>query len=163
MKGIVFNKKYGLECAVLKGYKTRTWRNDKKPRYEVGEIVAIKQCYRDIMNYSFYYDKKIYDKICNLMNEAGATNKMFVKNELMPYKIKITKVTPCKLQDITEEECLREGIYVFVKSMFNFDNSEISWYDSAKEAFADLINKLNGKDYWASNPSGFAYEFELVK
>ena len=163
MKGIMFNKKYGLECAVLNGYKTRTWRNDKKPRYEVGEIVAIKQCYRDIMNYSFYYDKKNYDKFCNLMNEAGATNKMFVKNELMPYKIKITKVTPCKLQDITEEECLREGIYVFVKTMFNFDNSGISWYDSAKEAFADLINKLNGKDYWGSNPSGYAYEFELIK
>ena len=41
----MFNEKYGLESAVLNGAKTRTWRADKKPRYEVGEIVAIKQCY----------------------------------------------------------------------------------------------------------------------
>ena len=164
MKGIMFNTKYGLEQAVLNETKTRTWRADKKPRYEVGEIVAIKQCYKDVMNYSFYNDKKLYDKVCNLMNEAGATNKMFVKNELMPHKIKITKVTPCKLQDITEEECLREGIYKFAGySIFNFDNSGLAWYSGAKKAFADLINKLNGKDYWESNPLGYAYEFELIK
>lgn len=166
MRGIMFNKKYGLESAVLKGYKTRTWRADKKPRYEVGEIVAIKQCYCMVYgeNKDFIERKISKDALINeIFTCAGWNNKMFVKNELMPHQIKITKVTPCELQDITEEECLREGIYVFVKSMFNFDNSEMSWYDSAKEAFADLINKLNGKDYWGSNPSGFAYEFELIK
>lgn len=42
MKGIMFNEKYGLESAVLRGTKTRTWRADKKPRYEVGEVVTIK-------------------------------------------------------------------------------------------------------------------------
>lgn len=163
MKGIMFNTKYGLEQAVLDETKTRTWRADKEPRYKIGEIVAIKQCYRDVMVYSFYKDKKLYDKVCNLMKEAGATNKMFVKNELMLHKIKITKVTPCKLQDVTEEECLREGVYEFLESMFNFDGSDCPWYDSAKEGFADLINKLNGKGYWESNPIGYAYEFELVK
>ena len=45
MQGIMFNDRFGLESAVLKGTKTRTWRADKQPRYEVGEIVAIKQCY----------------------------------------------------------------------------------------------------------------------
>lgn len=163
MKGIMFNTKYGLEQAVLNGTKTRTWRADKEPRYKIDEIVAIKQCYRDVMIYSFYKDKKLYNKVCNLMKEAGATNKMFVKNELMLYKIKITKVTPCKLQDVTEEECIAEGIYEFLENMFNFDSSDLPWYDCAKEAFAGLINKLNGKDYWASNPIGYAYEFELVK
>ena len=163
MKGIMFNTKYGLEQAVLNGTKTRTWRANKEPSYKIGEIVAIKQCYTDVMNYSFYNDKKLYDKVCNLMNEAGATNKMFVKNELMPHKIKITKVTPCKLQDITDEECMIEGIYSFFGREFNFLNSGVFWYDSAKEAFASLINKLNGKGYWESNPLGYAYEFELVK
>ena len=82
----------------------------------------------------------------------------------MPHKIKITGIKQCYLQDITEEECLREGIYEFLEGMFNFDNNnKLPWYDSAKEAFADLINKLNGKGYWESNPDGYAYEFELVK
>lgn len=164
MKGIMFNKKYGLESAVLGGCKTRTWRADKKPRYEVGEVIAIKQKYSDL-DETWRVAKGIFYGDCYLCTEyqAGWNNKMFVKNELMPHKIKITKVTPCKLQDITEEECMIEGIYSSFGRIFNFFNSGIPWYDSAKEAFAGLINKLNGKGYWESNPDGYAYEFELVK
>jgi hypothetical protein len=163
MKGIMFNTKYGLEQAVLNGTKTRTWRADKEPRYKIGEIVAIKQCYCSIYdeNKDFLGSRDIL--INEIFTSVGWRNKMFVKNELMPHKIKITGIKKCCLQDISEEECLREGIHVFVKSMFNFDNSGLPWYDSAKEAFADLINKLNRKGYWESNPLGYAYEFELVK
>ena len=164
MKGIMFNTKYGLEQAVLNGTKTRTWRADKKPRYEVGEVVAIKQKYSDL-DETWRVAKGIFYGDCYLCTEyqAGWNNKMFVKNELMPHQIKITKITPCKLQDITEEECLNEGIYTICflkKKRFVYLYSLM--YDNAKEAFADLINKLNGKGYWESNPLGYAYEFELV-
>lgn len=167
MKGIMFNIKYGLEQAVLNGTKTRTWRADKNPRYKIGEIVAIKQCYKDVMNYSFYNDKKLYDKVCNLMNEAGATNKMFVKNELMPHKIKITDIKHCFLQWVSDADCIREGIFfediIGFIDFYNFTNSKKRGYREPIDAFADLINKLNGKGYWESNPLGYAYEFELVK
>lgn len=176
MKGIMFNTKYGLEQAVLNGTKTRTWRADKEPRYKIGDIVAIKQCYKDVMNYSFYNDKNLYDKVCNLMNEAGATNKMFVKNELMPHKIKITSIKQCRLQDISDDECEREGIGCMelfdddLKEVFYYIGVFLGWLDdkqktfqTSKEAFSYLINKLNGKGYWESNPLGYAYEFELVK
>ena len=166
MKGIMFNTKYGLEQAVLNGTKTRTWRADKKPRYEVGEIVAIKQCYCDVLNYHKKQNNVTLEQriIAYYSGEKGWRNKMFTRNEEMPHKIKITGIKQCYLQDITEEECLREGIYEFLEGMFNFDNNnKLPWYDTAKEAFADLINKLNGKGYWESNPLGYAYEFELVK
>lgn len=165
----MFNERFGLESAVLNGAKTRTWRADKQPRYEIGEIVAIKQCYRDVVNYSYYYDKKLYEKVCNLMNEVGATNKMFVKNELMPHQIRITAIKKCKLQDLNDEECLKEGvkkkvIYIMTLSVpaYHFRNSK-EYYETSKQAFANLINELNGKGYWESNPDGYAYEFELVK
>jgi uncharacterized protein YqfB (UPF0267 family) len=163
MKGIMFNTMYGLEQAVLNGTKTRTWRADKEPRYKIGEIVAIKQCYCSIYdeNKDFLGSRDIL--MDEIFTSVGWRNKMLVKNELMLHKVKITGIKQCRLQDISDEECLREGIHVFVKSMFNFDSSGLPWYDSAKEAFADLINKLNGKDYWESNPLGYAYEFELVK
>lgn len=168
MKGIMFNTEYGLEQAVLNGTKTRTWRADKKPRYEVGEIVAIKQCYKDVCYYFCEQDNRKYiDYIALYSHQKGWLNKMFTRNEEMPHKIKITKVTPCKLQDITEEECLREGLNMFADGdgivFFNFNNSRLPWYDTAKKAFADLINELNGKVYWECNPDGYAYEFELVK
>lgn len=167
MKGILFNEKYGLESAVLNGTKTRTWREDKKPRYEVGEVVAIKQCYNDVMNYSFYNDKKLYEKVCNLFYEAGATNKMFVKNELMPHQIRIIAVNKCRLQDLTDEQCLREGIKKIGKGYAIFFNglrtSHTIAHENPKTLFAYLIQLLNGSGYWESNPEGYAYEFELVK
>lgn len=170
MKGIMFNEKYGLESAVLNGSKTRTWRADKQPRYEVGEIVTIKQCYCYVYgeNKEFLESKVSKDFLINeIFTSAGWRNKMFVKNELMPHQIRITSVKKCRLQDLTNEECLREGIEtMFLKSMeivFYFRYSNSFLYQTEKQAFADLINKLNGKGYWESNPEGYAYEFELVK
>lgn len=163
----MFNTRYGLENAVLRGSKTRTWRADKKPRYEVGEIVAIKQSYKEVMSYTFYNDKNLYDKVCNLFDDAGATNKMFVKNELMPHKIRITKVTPCRLQDITDDECMNEGIDQLIDiGYFYFEDKKVGqgfYHKTPKGAFATLIDKLNGKGYWDNSPMGYAYEFELVK
>ena len=167
MKGIMFNTKYGLEQAVLNRTKTRTWRADKEPRYKIGEIVAIKQKYSDldetwrVANGILYGDCYLYTEY-----QAGWSNKMFVKNELMPHQIKITKVTPCKLQDITGEECIREGIFwrnsnYSCLSGYSFGDSD--YFSTPLLAFISLINKLNGKGYWESNPLGYAYEFELIK
>lgn len=166
MKGIMFNTKYGLEQAVLNKTKTRTWRAGKELRYKIGEIVAIKQCYCDVLNYHKEQNNVTLEQkiIAYYSGEKGWRNKMFTRNEEMPHKIKITGIKQCRLQDISEEECLREGIYTICflkKKRFVYLNSLM--YDNAKEAFAGLINKLNGKDYWGSNPLGYAYEFELVK
>lgn len=164
MKGIMFNTKYGLEQAVLNGTKTRTWRADKKPRYEVGEVVAIKQSYFDVLQYHKENNNVTHQQriIGYYSGEKGWRNKMFTRNEEMPHKIKITKVTPCKLQDVTEEECLREGVrkgkvYGFFFGVGKTQKKCLS----AIDAFAGLINKLNGKGYWGSNLLGYAYEFEL--
>lgn len=165
MKGIMFNTKYGLEQAVLNGTKTRTWRADKKPRYEVGEIVAIKQCYKDVCYYFCEQDNcKYIDYIALYSRQAGWRNKMFTRNEKMPHKIKITGIKQCRLQDLTNDDCLKEGVrkgkvYGFFFGVGKTQKKCIS----AIDAFAGLINKLNGKDYWESNPLGYAYEFELIK
>lgn len=165
----MFNKQYGLESAVFKGDKTRTWRADKKPRYEVGEIVAIKQCYKDVCDY--YRSKlnnKYLDYIALYSGHAGWRNKMFVQNELMSHHIRITAVKKCRLQDLTDEECIKEGIIKRIIRPFYKDVNAYCFYNSRlyatpKQAFADLIGKLNGKDYWGINPDGYVYEFELVK
>ena len=72
------------------------------PKYKIGEIIAIAQSYN-----SFYNDE------CNpnlFPNGAGWTNKMYVKPELMPHQIRITNVRAERLQDISDEDCLKEGI-----------------------------------------------------
>lgn len=175
MKGIMFNTKYGLESAVLNGNKTRTWRADKQPRYEVGEIVAIKQCYCWVMsvNKDFLENKVGKYNMLPIFTSAGWRNKMFVKNELMPHHIRITAVKKCRLQDITEEECINEGVNSYKQGNETYYNCDGIYYNrrqgllkpfkTAKEVFFNLIEKLNGRGYWIANPDGYAYEFELVE
>ena len=167
MKGIMFNERFGLESSVLNGTKIRTWRADKQPRYEVGEIVAIKQCYCLIYgeNSDFLEHKVSKDVLINdIFTSAGWRNKMFVKNELMPHQIRITAVKKCRLQDLTEKDCLKEGIKK--GNVYGFIYKKGEWTKktlTAIDAFKNLINDLNGKGYWKNNPDGYAYEFELIR
>jgi hypothetical protein len=89
---------------------------------------------------------------------------MFVKNELMPHQIRITAVKKCRLQDLTEDECIKEGIrkgsvYGYLSGKWKNQRKFLT----PKAAFSYLIDKLNGSGYWESNPEIYAYEFELVK
>lgn len=187
----MFNDKYGLTQAVLEGRKTQTRRivpkefftlqwdvrddtlvvenefgefvdiiNTKYCMFKVGEIVAVAQSYN-----SFYNDE--YNPVL-FPSGAGWTNKMFVKPELMPYQIRITDVRVERLQDISDEDCLEEGIMKWDAGQkdipfFSYPNSAKCDYDTPQEAFAHLINKVSGKGTWERNPYVFVYDFELVK
>lgn len=173
MQKIMFMDKYGLTEAVLKGRKTMTrriaeknlvenmdgelcWDGEfKKPRYKPGEVVAVAQAYKDALDPLDWVNNLIYK------NEPGWTNKMFVGADLMPHRIFINAVRVERLQDISDEDCRKEGI------MQSFDayyyKGFTQHFNSAREAFAALIDKVSGKGTWASNPWVFVYEFELVK
>lgn len=174
----MFNDKFGLTQAVLDGRKTMTRRIEKSPRYHVGEEVAIAQCYADIADYSpqdpvaldtanglddfYYHDYK---------SEKGWNNKMFTKAEYMPHCIKITNVCVERLQDISDDDCICEGVkyrpsvrgYVVDGMYFSRAKHMLRTFITAKAAFAALIDKISGKGTWDSNPWVFVYEFELVK
>lgn len=191
MKKIMFNDKYGLTQAVLDGRKTQTRRivytqngfvvfggedfqlkkldngqalltlcnnRFKTSRYKIGEEVAIAQRYSDIAD---TLGQKLWQLPC-------WRNKMFVKADFMPHRIRITNIRVERLQDISEEDCMAEGIW-------RDDNVGLEgttyWYHglansslrTAKEAYAALIDKISGKGTWQSNPWVFVYDFELVK
>ena len=196
MKKIIFNDRYDLTKAVIEGRKTMTRRivptktrlrralaviHDephgseqeeylKSAYYKVGEIVAVAQ------DYSSFYN--ILDNTRPIPEGAGWDNKMFVRADLMPHQIRITGIRCEKLQDISDADCLKEGI--FVNEYFGngkkchhygfdgfFNGTEgwfaRGWFDTPREAFASLIDKVSGRWTWASNPWVVAYEFELVK
>ena len=141
------------------------WNN---PLYKVGEVVAIAQSYRDLGYSPDSLDRHPKDlSIRGLMkHSAGWNNKMFVKSYACKHHIKITNV---KVQDISDEDCLKEGIIHAYT-----DNNGIKRYhtphtkrgylstDVAQQAFSFLIDKVSGKGTWESNPFVFAYEFVLV-
>lgn len=189
----MFNDKCGLTQAVLEGRKTQTrriipsdffslnwdiredtlvyeneWgdfldvRNTKYSKYKVGEIVAVAQSYN-----SFYNDE------CNpnlFPNGAGWTNKMYVKPKLMPHQIRITNVRAELLQDISDEDCLKEGVIKgqcgsadthFMDAYYVPNDKQP--YCRPQDAYEIIIDKISGKGTWDSNPYVFVYDFELIK
>lgn len=143
------------------------------PKYKIGEIVAVAQSYKDIFSaFSQHHNPQLNICVKNPTDTAGWSNKMFVKAEVMPHQIRITKVRIEKLQDISDEDCLKEGIIKkwhapACRNYFYLPNVEVKStkdvYDTPKEAYATLIDKVGKKVDWESNPYVFAYDFELVK
>lgn len=177
MKKIMFNDKYGLTKAVLEGRKTMTRRivkgeiplgnweeTEKYAPYQVGEVVAIAQAYKDIYNDAYHIG--LYGRT------VGWTNKMYVAAYRMPHHIKITNIRVEHLQDISDEDCLREGVYEkklkYTPSGYNPNRTYYTcdgvdyYFNDARDAFAALIDKVSGKGTWDSNPLVWVYEFELV-
>ncbi len=144
------------------------------PRYNVGEVVAIAQPYKTLYPNA---DFEMEDSYHFLTESKGWNNKMFVKADLMPHHIKITDVKIERLQDITEEDCLKEGIrkatigyYVDglmvrdweKESHRETESGNIKLFPTPKLAYASLINKICGKGTWERNPWVEAYTFTRV-
>lgn len=210
MKKIIFNDKYGLTRAVLEGRKTQTRRiaytgnttiidcgiciEQKNfgratlfrgkdgivhSRYNIGEEVAVAQPYRMTACKVDYNEKEIKEVVCSI----GWKNKMYVKANLMPHRIRITDIRAERLQEISYDDCLAEGISpsdmretLWCVAPINDDKcggieynhsafGDGPWHlhPNAKLAYADLIDHISGKGTWASNPYVFVYEFELIK
>lgn len=132
-------------------------------RYKIGEEVAIAQPYRMTACKVNYNEKEIK----KVVSSKGWRNKMFVKADLMPHRIRITNIRIERLQDISEEDCLAEGIVDFEsrinKAHFYSITDESATYGTAKKPYSLLIDKICGKGTWKSNPYVFVYEFELIK
>lgn len=181
MKKIMFSDAFCLTKAVLNGSKTMTrrvlkegtplgnWEETAKCLpYKVGEVVAIAQ------NYKKVYPNADFEMVDgNFMTEsAGWTNKMFVRADLMPRHIEFTDVKAERLQDISDEDCLREGIRYYHSSDKRWPNNSrygyhipkngLHLFDTPYEAFANLFERISGKGTWESNPFVVAYSFELV-
>lgn len=148
------------------------------PKYKVGEVIAVAQSYKDLRyqptdKTSIIRGSKI--EFIEFQEHKGWTNKMFVDPNLMLHEIRITNVRVERLQDISENDCLKEGVvkdtcktyfngYAIKFSLDQYNNMMSSeWFRTPREAFAHLINKISGKGTWLSNPYVFVYDFELVK
>ena len=192
----MFNDRYGLTDVVIKGQKTMTRRiefakelqkmiddsdsyyydngylvfatqdvdiHHVKTRYKVGEVVAVAQSYEAAgFDPEYSIEGMLYAK-----KHAGWRNKMFVSAKYMSHRIRITGIKCERLQDISDDCCLKEGIrYVPDVNMFYFEDvsrEEGFYFGNPREAFAALIDKVSGRGTWASNPWVVVYEFELVK
>ena len=181
MKKIMFSDKFILTQAVLSGTKTMTRRilrkdiplgnwqeTEKHLPYKVGEVVAIAQSYESIMDESVRNSAlpcwSFADDHCD---KAGWNNKMFVRADLMKHHIRIIDVKVERLNNISDKDCLREGIEEHFNGIQYVLKTNTGYcyqhpFDTPREAFASLIDEVSGKGTWNSNPWVVAYSFERV-
>lgn len=132
-----------------------------KPKYQEMEIVAIAQSYK-YMSYGALWDDCLEFEGVEPTKLAGWNNKMFVRADYMLHRIRINKVRIQRLQDISDVDCMEEGINYYEQEGFSWCSTG-ELFDTPREAYAALIDKISGKGTWESNPYVWVYEFELVK
>lgn len=179
-------------------YVNEIFKDGEISKYAVGEVLAVAQSYQMLWEtepdalictegsqVETYVAKHYPGNTVEQINRcAGWKNKMFVKADLMPHQIRITNIRFQRLQDISNDDCLKEGIhrweddklYLTDKAVRkSIDELKAAGYDtyaiprcwdchtSPREAYAALIDKVSGKGTWEKNPWMFVYDFELVK
>ena len=194
MQKILFNKPLGLQAAVLDGSKTMPRRvskcqlsddvdisvglddkgkviftimkygcyvSDIRPKYQIGEVVAVAQAYRDL---SQSWEREHMDIASDIIKSPGYNNSMFVKAELMPVRIVIDDIGLERLQDISDEDCMKEGVQSFQnkngQTIFTYHGG--SCFTTPRLAFASLIEKTCGRGTWDRNPYVLPYSFHRV-
>ena len=149
---------------VRSGYET-IHGYEVKPRYKVGETVYLKEpCNNALDNYRILYK---YDNDVQDAKSGFWKNAVTMSLDEARYFIEITGIRCERLQNISDEDCLRESIKfddIFKKYKIYENNGFSSgiFYDEPQEAYAALINKIHGKGTWESNPYVFVYDFKLV-
>ena len=145
-------------------------------RYKLNEIVAVAQPYKEL-DYSFHGFATNPSRSCGIRKECaekqkGWGNKMFVSSKFMPNQIQFTGIRIEQLQDISDEDCLNEGVF---PSAIKYDTYHV-WcitdgylflvdFRTPRDAFAALIERpgVGRKGLWAENPHVVAYTFKLIK
>ena len=185
-----------LTQLVIEGKKdmTRRLTTDRR-QYEVGEKVALAEAYGFIWReLNAIPDKQIayMRRLRSVLNVEHPSiipaweNKLFVRPELMRYQIEITGKRTEHLQDISDEDILREGVFHGMCSCRNIETGETgdyTWLDikrkklsnghyhvnikhnvhsNIRECFIEMINHICGKGTWEQNPEVYVYTFKLI-
>ncbi len=158
------------------------------PRFQLNEIVFLQEPtiqYNDMGTPCFLYKYEGTDGfsdevqfplvVKDAMNKGeGWQNKMFMPEARARYFIKITKIQIDRLQNISIQDAIAEGIQPLLQSkmqkimdghLFRDYSKKIELFNSGLppiESYKSLWVKLNGKESWDNNPWVFSYHYEFM-
>lgn len=169
---------------------------DRYAQYKVGEIVAIAQSYKDLGypsdtiqrgravrkgSHCSDWDESMIGQLGDWYIDqlAGWNNKMFVCSEMCNRHICIIENKIERLQDISNEDAMREGIFKYDEpplfhesdpyspwppyvKPYKHDCDNNKYFCEARFAFAHLIERVSRIGMWNINPWTLAYSFERI-
>lgn len=157
------------------------WNGDNlipvKPRYQSGDIVYLKEPY--VQECAEFERTDYIEQVATgkwlyryaghiiITNDKDSTfgkwkNKLFMPESAARHFIRITAVRAERLQDISDEDCFKEGIYKHIDGVYEASDT-LPMGATPREAYAALIDKINGKGTWDSNPWVWVYDYELTE
>lgn len=183
MKAILFKEK--MFIAVIDGRKTQTRRiipgkhiipelDDDETlkdflvaahaRYKKGETVYLKEPFQIFKQThdSYYIEYKFFNEFDLKLKPLKWKNKLFMPEKYARYFIRIKDVRVERINDITREDILTEGLERVETKFRNYLDPDNPTY-SELQSFKSLWISINGLNSWTSNPWVFVYEFELIK
>lgn len=147
----------------------------KKSRFKVGETIFAKETYEEWDDGLVY---KADNQPCNIVCKWKSPVHMKQEHSRLTLHIKDIRVE--RLQDISEEDCSKEGIgYTGGWNGEDYDDGEfyfgkltesengMNWknemFDFAEDAFEELWNSTHKKpeEKWEANPWVFRYGYEV--
>lgn len=194
----MFSSEFGMHQAAVAGTKTRTRRiyTESARSYRVGEVLYVKEPYFLEQRFDLLRPKQVFcydDTALPRIHYANdglylgsdvcfgkERNKMFMPENLARYHIEITAKQFCYLQNITDEECIKEGIGVLIerpklgdkapfklgeeRAMYkNYERGhEHQFFKEPQLSYKSLWERINGKGSWEQNPMVWDYEFKLI-
>ena len=142
----------------------------RKPRYQVGETVYIKEGLKRIprfyVEYTGYHTEAVYasdNKFVDGINwvwKHDTLSPMFLPKACARYFIKIKDVRAERLQEITEADAVKEGTPI--NDFFPVNTARIAGL-STVDYYAALWDSINGEGDFALNKWVWRYQFELLR
>lgn len=77
------------------------------------------------------------------------------------HKVKSIKVE--RLQDISEQDAIAEGVQLHFRGIVNFINRPSDVLRPYRDCFSDLWASINGPESWKANPWVWVIEFERIE
>lgn len=148
------------------------------PHYRIGEHIWVKETWSDwehAIKHTLKDDVKMDPKIGNTIIYKADTafpanykwkSSLFMKKINTRIWLEVTKVRCERLQSISQEDAVMEGVkYVYGSDFVKHFDYETGVYTLRypTHSFFTLWRKINGKDSVAANPWVFVYEFKMIK
>ena len=131
-----------------------------KCKYRIGDILWVHETFQILPPNMVFYKADTENKATGNWKPS-----IFMPKEACRIFLKLKSIRIERLNDISENDSLQEGIQPFTKDNNLFKHGLDGWeWQSmtkyAKEAYKILWQKINGEKSWEENPFVWVYEFE---